>query len=161
MLSELTTLANKDAVNEKELAEQMKAFKELVYPEDDGKREKIHQYYLRKYKKNKAKQLKLRNAEEDNDDFDDEEMDSDEEEDDEFMDDDDDEKPDITPVENDSKIREIIDKICDLEDQQDTNRKEKSELERSKNQISVKVQATLKELQKSEERLRSYQREKL
>lgn len=47
-------------------------------------------------------------------------MDSDEEEDDEFMDDDDDEKPDITPVENDSKIREIIDKICDLEDQQDT-----------------------------------------
>lgn len=72
MLSELTTLANKDAVNEKELAEQMKAFKELVYPEDDGKREKIHQYYLRKYKKNKAKQLKLRNAEEDNDDFDDE-----------------------------------------------------------------------------------------
>lgn len=47
-------------------------------------------------------------------------MDSDEEEDDEFMDDDDDEKPDITPVENDSKIREIIDKICDLEDQQET-----------------------------------------
>jgi hypothetical protein len=29
----------------------MKAFKELVYPDDDGKREKIHQHYLRKYKK--------------------------------------------------------------------------------------------------------------
>jgi hypothetical protein len=33
----------------------MKAFKELVYPDDDHKREKIHQYYLRKYKKDKAK----------------------------------------------------------------------------------------------------------
>ena len=43
------------------------------------------------------------------------EMDS-EEDDEDFMDEDDDEKPDITPVENDSKIREIIDKICDLED---------------------------------------------
>lgn len=42
-------------------------------------------------------------------------MDS-EEDDEDFMDEDDDEKPDITPVENDSKIREIIDKICDLED---------------------------------------------
>lgn len=50
----------------------MKAFKEAVYPEDDNKREKIHQYYLRKYKKNKAKQLKLRNAEEENEDFDEE-----------------------------------------------------------------------------------------
>ena len=46
-------------------------------------------------------------------------MDS-EEDDEDFMDEDDDEKPDITPVENDSKIREIIDKICDLEDQQET-----------------------------------------
>lgn len=93
----------------------MKAFKEAVYPEDDNKREKIHQYYLRKYKKNKAKQLKLRNAEEENEDFDEDDMDS-EEDDEDFMDEDDDEKPDITPVENDSKIREIIDKICDLED---------------------------------------------
>lgn len=49
-------------------------------------------------------------------------MESDEDDDDDFMDDDDDEKPDITPVENDSKIREIIDKICDLEDQQETVR---------------------------------------
>ena len=48
-------------------------------------------------------------------------MDS-EEDDEDFMDEDDDEKPDITPVENDSKIREIIDKICDLEDQQETVR---------------------------------------
>lgn len=32
------------------------------------------------------------------------------------MDDEDDEKPDISPVENDVKIREIIDKICELED---------------------------------------------
>ena len=49
-------------------------------------------------------------------------MDS-EEDDEDFMDEDDDEKPDITPVENDSKIREIIDKICDLEDQQETVQK--------------------------------------
>ncbi|EAS07768.2 WD repeat protein (macronuclear) [Tetrahymena thermophila SB210] len=161
IVGELTALANKDSQNEKELTEQMKVFKELVYPEDDNKREKIHQYYLRKYKKNKAKQLKLRNHEEENEDFDEDEMDSEDDDDDDFMDDDDDEKPDITPVENDTKIREIIDKICDLEDQQETNRKEKADLERQKNQISVKIQSTLKELQKAEEKLRAYQREKL
>jgi len=31
------------------------AFKENVYTDDDNKREKIHQYYLRKHKKYKAK----------------------------------------------------------------------------------------------------------
>lgn len=46
-------------MNEKELSEQMKAFKELVYPDDDSKREKIHQYYLKKFKKDKAKKLKV------------------------------------------------------------------------------------------------------
>ena len=94
----------------------MKAFKELVYPDDDGKREKIHQYYSRKFKKDKAKKMKVNNQDDDNDD-DDEENESDiEEDDDEFLDDDDNEKPDISPVENDVKIKEIIDKICELED---------------------------------------------
>ena len=32
------------------------------------------------------------------------------------MDDDDDEKPDISLVENDVKLKEIIDKICQLEE---------------------------------------------
>ena len=36
------------------------------------------------------------------------------------MDDDDDEKPDITPIENDSRSKEIIEKIVELEDEQET-----------------------------------------
>jgi hypothetical protein len=48
------------------------------------------------------------------------------------LDDDDDEKPDISPVENDVKIKEIIDKICELEDNQEMNRKEKMDSERQK-----------------------------
>lgn len=48
------------------------------------------------------------------------------------MDEDDDEKPDISPVENDVKIKEIIEKICELEDNQETNRREKMDQERQK-----------------------------
>lgn len=72
VVGELNNLANKDAANEKELNESMKAFKEFVYPDDDHKREKIHQYYLRKFKKSKAKQLKLKSAEEEGDDIEEE-----------------------------------------------------------------------------------------
>jgi hypothetical protein len=50
----------------------MNLFKDYVYPDDDHKREKIHQYYLRKFKKNKAKQLKLKNAEDEGEDPDEE-----------------------------------------------------------------------------------------
>ena len=112
----------------------MKAFKELVYPDDDGKREKIHQHYLRKYKKEQAKKVKISQNDDDDDDEDDD-YDEDEEEEDEFNDDDDDEKPDLSPVENDPKIKDIIDKICELENQQDNNRREKIELDRSKTMV--------------------------
>jgi len=36
----------------------MKEWKELVHPDDDLKREKIHQYYYKKFKREKAKKLK-------------------------------------------------------------------------------------------------------
>lgn len=36
----------------------MKEWKDLVYPDDEVKREKIHQYFYRKFKKDKAKRLK-------------------------------------------------------------------------------------------------------
>jgi len=44
IVEHLSNLSKKDTQNEKELNEQMKAFKEYVYPDDDHKREKIHQY---------------------------------------------------------------------------------------------------------------------
>ena len=47
-------------------------------------------------------------------------MESDDDDDDDFLDDDDDEKPDFAPVENDNKIKDIMDRICELEDQQET-----------------------------------------
>ena len=43
---ELTALVNKDTANEKELTEQLKMFKEQVWPEDEHKREKIKAYSL-------------------------------------------------------------------------------------------------------------------
>jgi hypothetical protein len=51
IMNSLQKLAKEEQQNEKELNEQMKAFKEQVYQEDDAKREKIHQYYLKRYKK--------------------------------------------------------------------------------------------------------------
>ena len=63
---------NKDAAAEKELKENMNLFKELVFPDDDHKREKIHQYYLRKHKRDKAKKLKFQNAAEEGDEVDEE-----------------------------------------------------------------------------------------
>lgn len=94
----------------------MKLFKEYVYPEDDHKREKIKAHFLRKSKKDKAKKLKMKNDEDEGRDAEDEEEGSDDEEDDEFMDEDEDEKLDTGPVDNDTKVKEIMDKICDLED---------------------------------------------
>ncbi len=46
------------------LTENKKTFAELVYSEDENKRNKIHQYYTKKFKKNKAKLLKQGNDEE-------------------------------------------------------------------------------------------------
>lgn len=162
IIQNLQNLAKKEQQNEKELTEQMKAFKEQVYQDDDAKREKIHQYYLKRFKKEKAKKLKVTNQDEDNEDDEDEDEDEEEEEDeDDYMDDDDDEKPDISIVENDVKLKEIVEKICELEDNQETNRKEKMDFERQKVQIANKIQSILKDLKRAEEDLRNYQRKKL
>ena len=161
IVENLQNLAKKEQQNEKELNEQMKAFKELVYPDDDNKREKIHQYYLRKYKKDKAKKMKVSNQDDENEDDDDENDSQEAEEEDDFADDDDDEKPDISPVENDMKIKEIIDKICELEDNQETNRREKMDSERQKVQIANKNMLIQKDLERAEDELRSFQRKKL
>ena len=74
--------------------------------------------------------MKATNQDDDGDEDDEDNESEEEEEEEEFMDDDDDEKPDISPVENDVKIKEIIDKICELEDNQEINRKDKMDYER-------------------------------
>ena len=113
----------------------MKLFKEYVFPEDDHKREKIKAHFLRKFKKDKAKKLKLKNAEDEGEDIEDEEAESEEEDDEDFLDEDEDEKLDTSPVDNDPKVKDIMDKICELEDAQESNRKKKMDLERAKTQI--------------------------
>lgn len=60
--------------------------------------------------------MKIKNQEDEDGDLDEDEDDLDEDDDDDLFDDDDDEKPDISPVENDPKTRDIIERICDLED---------------------------------------------
>lgn len=45
--------------------------------------------------------------------------------------DEDEEKPDPN-IENDSRVREVIDKICEIEEQQETYKKEKQENDRLK-----------------------------
>ena len=59
-------------------------------------------------------------------------------------------------MENDVKIREIIDKICELEDMQESNRKEKMDNERTKGQIANKIVNLMRDLKKAEEELRNY-----
>ena len=105
------------------LVENMKYLKELVYPEDDQKRMRILDYYRQKFKKNKAKSLKQQ-EEKDSDDESDEENEESEDEDD-YLSDDDEEKLDISPVENDQKTKDIVDKIVELENEQENFRKNK------------------------------------
>ena len=89
---------------------------------------KILDHYRQKFKKNKAKTLKQQTEEQENEDEDEEEKeDSDE---DEFMSDDDEEKFDPSPVENDQKTKDIVDKIVELENEQENYRKNKQDLER-------------------------------
>lgn len=95
----------------------MKAWKELVFPDDDVKREKLHAFYFKRYKKEKAKKLK-KQQENDNSDSDEDKSDEEDDDDDQEFDseEDDEDKPDISPVENDLKVKEVIEKICELED---------------------------------------------
>jgi len=112
------------------LLENMKYLKELVFQDDDQKRMKILDHYRQKFKKNKAKTLKQQTEEQENEDEDEEEKeDSDE---DDFMSDDDEEKFDPSPVENDQKTKDIVDKIVELENEQENYRKNKQDLERQK-----------------------------
>jgi hypothetical protein len=64
-------------------------------------------------------------------------------------------------VENDPKIKDIIDKICELETQQENNRKEKIDFDRQKSTINNKTATIQKELRRAEDDLRAYQRKKL
>ena len=164
IVDSLFNLAKRESQNEKELNEQMKAFKELVYPDDEGKREKIHQHYLRKFKKDQAKKVKVSSNDDDADEDDDDDDGSEEEEEEEEEDEDyadDDEKPDLSSVENDPKIKDIIDKICELETQQENNKREKIDFDRQKTAISNKTAAVQKELRRAEDDLRAFQRKKL
>lgn len=78
-----------------------------------------------------------------------------------MLDDDDDEKPDVAIVENDPKIREIIDKICELEELQETNRTLKIDLENTKKKTAERIQMMQRELKAADDELKAYQRRKL
>lgn len=100
IVKEQNELTAKDAENEKEYAEKMKEFKELVHPDDDHKREKLHQYWYKKHKKLQARKMKHADIDDLDDDSEGDDMDSEEDDDDEdFMDDDDDERVDLSPIE--------------------------------------------------------------
>lgn len=130
------------------LLENMKYLKELVFQDDDQKRMKILDHYRQKFKKNKAKTLKQQTEEQENEDEDEEEKeDSDE---DDFMSDDDEEKFDPSPVENDQKTKDIVDKIVELENEQENYRKNKQDLERQKKQIVTKASSFSSFLKRTE-----------
>ena len=54
------------------------------------------------------------------------------------MDDDEEEKPDIQPIENDTRNKEIIQTIVELEDEQEKNKKTRQDLDRQKSNIVSK-----------------------
>lgn len=141
------------------LVENMKYLKELVYSDDDAKRMKILDYYRQKFRKNKAKTLKQQTEEQDNEEEDDE--DKEESDEDEYMSDEDEEKLDISPVENDQKTKDIVDKIVELENEQENYRKNKQDLERQKKQIATKASSFSSFLKRTEQDLLDFQKEKL
>lgn len=61
-----------------------------------------------------------------------------EESDEDFMDDDEDEKPEIGIIENETRNKEIIQTIVELEDEQEKNKKTRQDLERQKSNIVSK-----------------------
>ena len=111
----LNQIRENEAETEKKLNDYMKQFKELVYADDENKRMKIHEYYRKKHKKTKTSKFLKQNE----DDEDGEEQVEGEEDDEDFIDDDEDEKPDIQPIENDTRNKEIILNIVELEDEQE------------------------------------------
>lgn len=161
VVEKLAQLQKLEQENEKQLNIQMKEWKDLVYPDDEVKREKIHQYFYRKFKKDKAKRLKKQQEEANSDSDEDKDEDEGEGDDDDYLsEDEDEEKPDPN-IENDSRVREVIDKICEIEEQQETYKKEKQENDRLKIQIGNKIQLILKDLKRADDDLRAYQRKKL
>jgi len=75
--------------------------------------------------------------------------------------DDDDEKIDFTPIENDSILRELIEKRLQLDDKKASLFKEISDLERQFNILNNKLATIEKEVKRTEGELRDFQREKL
>lgn len=159
--AKLKKLAEDDANNEKLLNDELQSFKDFVYPEDDHKREKIHQFYLKKWKKQQAKTQMMKKADEEGEEVNEDQIAEDEDDDDDFLEDDDDEKPDTSPVENDPKIRDIMDKICEYECNQENYRKDKSDLDRQKAQKATQISNLLNQLKVAETQLKNYQRSKL
>ena len=119
---------------EKTLSDLMKQFKELIHPDDEVARNKIHEHYRKLFKQKKAKQIKQLN--DDEDDLNEEEE---EEEDDNYEMDEDEDKPDTTPIESDPKSKDILDNIVQNEDDQETNKKNRLDLEGQKKIINNKT----------------------
>lgn len=145
---------------DKQKQESYKSFKELVYPDDDIKREKVHEFYTKRFKKHKAK-MKPDDGEGDGDNEEDNEDEENWDNSEDEEDENDVDKPDIGAIENDPKVKEVITNIVDLEDKLDMNKKTKTELEKQKTQVLHKLQEIDHILDGVEREIRDYQLEKL
>ncbi|CAD8122108.1 unnamed protein product [Paramecium sonneborni] len=163
ILENLATLQKKEQQNDKDLIEQLKAWKELVHPDDEQKRNKIHDYYRKKFKREMLKRLKKQQEKEhsDSEENEDDEENDDDNDDDIVSDDDEEEKPDISPVEQDPKVRDVIEKICGLEEQQDNFKQEKIQNEQQKSKLANKIAQNDIYLKRANDDLTQYQRKKL
>lgn len=62
--AQLTQIRESEAETDKKLTDFMKQFKDAVFPEDENKRNKIHEYYRKKHKKTKTNKFLKRNEDE-------------------------------------------------------------------------------------------------
>lgn len=62
--AQLTQIRESEAETDKKLSDFMKQFKDAVFPEDENKRNKIHEYYRKKHKKTKTNKFLKRNEDE-------------------------------------------------------------------------------------------------
>lgn len=135
IINQLLVIKENENKLDKTLLDLMKQFKELIHPDDDIARNKIHEHYRKQFRQKKAKLIKQSNDDE-------EEMNEDEEsenEEDFEEEEEDDDKPDTTPIESDPKSKEIIERIVQLEDEYETSKKHRQELEGNKKQIANKT----------------------
>ena len=61
---QLVQIRESEAETDKKLMDFLKQFKEAVFPEDENKRNKIHEYYRKKHKKTKTNKFLKRNEDE-------------------------------------------------------------------------------------------------